>query len=199
VVAATDVAVEDLERSVLGQASEASVVGEERGGEASPDGSYWLVDPICGSRNLASGIPLYCVNLALVEGGRITVAVVGDPSGEIHVAERGRGAWALDRGAQRPLVPSDESNIVVIEDGHAEEARRERAARFMADAIRADRWDLRSLSTTLALPYVAAGPDRVLRPFLELAAGEHAVRDRRPGESGSPRPFRTGATGAGWQ
>jgi hypothetical protein len=83
--------------------------------------------------------------------------VVGDPSGGIHVAELGRGECALDRGAQRPLVPSDESNIVVIKDSHADEARRERAARFMADVIRADRWDLRSLSTTLALPYVAAG------------------------------------------
>jgi fructose-1,6-bisphosphatase/inositol monophosphatase family enzyme len=25
--------------------------------------SYWLVNPICGTRNFASGIPLYCVNV----------------------------------------------------------------------------------------------------------------------------------------
>ena len=30
-----------------------AVIGGERGGEASTDGSpYWLVDPICGTRNL---------------------------------------------------------------------------------------------------------------------------------------------------
>ena len=135
------------------------MVGEERGGEAPADGSpYWLVDPICGTRNFASGMPLYCVNLALVESGRIAVAVVGDPStDEIHVAERDRGAWALKDGAGRPLTTSGASRTIVIEDGKSTGARREHAAQFTAAAIRADRWDVRSLGTTLALPYVAAG------------------------------------------
>jgi myo-inositol-1(or 4)-monophosphatase len=35
--------------------------------------------------------------------------------------------------------------------------RRERAARFAAAAVRADRWDLRALGTTLSALYVAAG------------------------------------------
>jgi myo-inositol-1(or 4)-monophosphatase len=158
VVTATDLAAEDAIRGSLGEALELPVIGEERGGEPSTDGSpYWLVDPICGTRNFASGIPLYCVNLALVEDDRITVAVVGDPTGEIDVAERGRGAWALVDGAWGPLTASAESRTVVIEDSRAEGARRERAARFTADAIRAHRWDLRSLGSTLALPYVAAG------------------------------------------
>ena len=96
-VTATDVAVEDAVRGIVSDAVGSLVVGEERGGEAPADGStYWLLDPICGTRNFASGMPLYCVNLALVEGDQLTVAVVGDPStDEIHVAERGRGAWAL--------------------------------------------------------------------------------------------------------
>jgi myo-inositol-1(or 4)-monophosphatase len=97
VVTATDVAVEDAVREIVSCALGLPVVGEERGGEAFADRSpYWLVDPICGTRNFASGIPLYCVNLALVEGDLVTTAVVGDPStGDIDVAERvgveGRG------------------------------------------------------------------------------------------------------------
>ena len=159
VVTATDVAVEDAVRGIVSDALGFPVIGEERGGEASADGSpYWLVDPICGTRNFASGIPLYCVNLALVEGDQITIAVVGDPSaGEIDVAERGRGAWALQDGSRRQLVTSDESRTIVIEDSHSKGARREHAAQLTAGAIRADRWDLRALSTTLSLPYVAAG------------------------------------------
>jgi myo-inositol-1(or 4)-monophosphatase len=159
VVTATDVAVEDAVRGLLSDALGFSVTGEERGGEASADGSpYWLVDPICGTRNFASGIPLYCVNLALVEGGQVSVAVVGDPStGEIDVAERGRGAWALKDGVRHRLTTSDESQTIVIEDGKSKGARREHAAQFTAAAIRTDRWDLRSLGTTLALPYLAAG------------------------------------------
>jgi len=158
-VTATDVAVEDAVRDILHDALGVPVIGEERGGEASADGSpYWLVDPICGTRNYASGIPLYCVNLALVEGDQITVAVVGDPStGEIAVAERGRGAWSLKDGARCRLTASHKSRTIVIEDGKSKGARRAHAARFTAAAIRADRWDFRSLGTTLALPYLAAG------------------------------------------
>lgn len=158
-VTAADVAVEDAVRGVVGDALGFSVIGEERGGDASADGSpYWLVDPICGTRNFASGIPLYCVNLALVEGNEITVAVVGDPStGEIDVAERRRGAWRLNAGGRRQLSTSDESRTIVIEDGKSKGSRREQAAQFTAAAIRADRWDFRSLGTTLASPYLAAG------------------------------------------
>jgi myo-inositol-1(or 4)-monophosphatase len=158
-VTATDLAVEDAVRGMLGERLGVPVVGEERGGRAPAGGApYWLVDPICGTRNLASGIPLWCVNLALVEDGRVTVAVVGDGStGEVDVAERGRGAWALRDGARRQLASSGESRTIVVHDGHASGARRQRAARFTAAAIRADRWNLRALGTTLPLPYVAAG------------------------------------------
>ena len=158
-VTAADLAVEDVVRRVVGDALGFSVIGEERGGNASADGSpYWLVDPICGTRNFASGIPLYCVNLALVEGDEISVAVVGDPStGEIDVAERRRGAWRLTDSGRHRLSTNDESRTIVIEDGKSKGSRREQAAQFTAAAIRADRWDFRSLGTTLASPYLAAG------------------------------------------
>jgi myo-inositol-1(or 4)-monophosphatase len=173
-VTATDVAVEDAVRAMVSDAVGFPVVGEERGGEAPADGSpYWLVDPICGTRNFASGNPLYCVNLALVEGGHIALAVVGDSStGEIHVAERGGGAWAITGGSPRPLATSGESRTIVIELGRSTGPRREHAARFVAGAIRADQWDLRALGTTLALPYVAAG--RVAAYVLFATSAVHA-------------------------
>ena len=159
VVTATDVAVEDAVREHLTREIGLTVVGEERGGQTPADGSpYWLVDPICGTRNFASGNPLYCVNLALVEGGQVTVAVVGDPSTrEIAVAERDHGSWALRDGALRRLRVSDESRTIDIGVASATATRRERAASFTAAAIRGDRWDLRNLGTTLSLPYVADG------------------------------------------
>src|SRR5205809_3555098 len=80
-VTVADVAVEDAVRNMVADALSFSVVGEERGGKASADGSpYWLVDPICGTRNFASGIPLYCVNVAPVENGEVMVAVVSRPT-----------------------------------------------------------------------------------------------------------------------
>jgi myo-inositol-1(or 4)-monophosphatase len=158
-VTATDTAVEDEIRRLVEGVTPHPVVGEERGGDAPPDGApYWLLDPICGTRNFASGIPLYSVNLALVEGDRISLAVVGDPSiGEIHVAEQGRGAWATRDDVRRRLTTSWQNQTIVVEPALASGPRREHAARFAHEAIRADRWDIRNLSTTLSLAYVAAG------------------------------------------
>jgi len=158
-VTATDIAVEDAIRSAVAGTHGGPVIGEERGGEPPSDGSaYWLVDPICGTRNFASGIPLYCVNLALVERAIVTAAVVGDGStGELVAAERGRGAWRLGDDARHRLETSEGSRTIVVEDGQSQGARREHAARFVAAAIRADRWDIRSLGTTLAMPYLTAG------------------------------------------
>ena len=99
-----DEAVEDLVRSELEQAFGLVVVGEERGGEQPSDDSYWLLDPICGTRNFASGIPLLSTNIALVEDGELTVAVVADGStGAIYAAELASGAWEND---SRSLIAS---------------------------------------------------------------------------------------------
>src|SRR6266540_2604549 len=128
VMTATDVSIEDAVRGIVRDSLGFAVIGEERGGEAADGSPYWLVDPICGTRNFASGIPLYCVNLALVERDQITLAVVGDAStGEIHVAEKGRGAWVLKDGAPRRLAASGESRTVVVEVGRSTGARREHA------------------------------------------------------------------------
>jgi myo-inositol-1(or 4)-monophosphatase len=173
IVTATDVAIEDAVRAGLVDALDAPVIGEERGGDATA-ASYWIVDPICGTRNFASGIPLYCVNLALIEDERVTVAVIGDPStGDLLVSEADRGAWALNDGVMRSVSTSAESQMLVIEDSHAQGARRRQAASFAADAILADQWDLRSFSTTLSLAYVATG--RVAGYVLFWTSAIHAA------------------------
>jgi myo-inositol-1(or 4)-monophosphatase len=156
-VTATDLAVEDAIREQLAAVGY-PVVGEERGGAAPGDGSpYWLVDPICGTRNYASGIPLFCVNVALIEDHHVTVGVVGDGStGEICAAELGEGAWALTDGDRRRLATSAESQTVAIEDSRSQGPRREHAARYLEAAVCEDRWDLRALGTTLSLAHVAA-------------------------------------------
>jgi myo-inositol-1(or 4)-monophosphatase len=155
VVTRADVEVEELISDALGS----PVVGEEHGGEAPIDGrAYWLVDPICGTRNYASGIPLYCVNIALVEGDEVVAGVVADAStDEIIVAERGRGTWKCTHGQVQRVTASETSHTIVIEDGRSSGARREHVAALVAAVIRADRWDFRSFGTTLSLPYLATG------------------------------------------
>jgi myo-inositol-1(or 4)-monophosphatase len=159
IVTADDLRIEDRIRGDLGEAIGFEVVGEERGGEASTSGEYWMLDPICGTRNYASGIPLYCVNLALVRDGAPVLAVVGDAStDEILVARAGGGAWSLCRdGGSRRLRADAASQTLIVEPGKSNATRREMAAQFAAATVRADRWDLLSLSSTVSLAYVAAG------------------------------------------
>ncbi|MBS1907851.1 MAG: inositol monophosphatase [Actinobacteria bacterium] len=74
-------------------------LGEESGGGESTTGITWVVDPIDGTVNYASGIPLYAVSIAAVEGGSdpdrwtALAGVVQSPVvGETFSAARGEGA-----------------------------------------------------------------------------------------------------------
>jgi myo-inositol-1(or 4)-monophosphatase len=159
VVTASDVAVEELVRGLLRESVGQPVVGEEQGGARPDDGSgYWLVDPICGTRNYASGVSLYCVNLAFIQGDEVVAAVVAGPStSEIVIAERDRGAWLITGNQLHGTRVSSISQMIVVEVDKVGGVRRAQAAAWSAAAISADRWDFRSFGTTLSLAYLAAG------------------------------------------
>lgn len=54
-----------------------TVVGEEFGGEAST--SYWLIDPIDGTSNFLSGLPLWSISIAYIEDNHPTFGLVSIP------------------------------------------------------------------------------------------------------------------------
>ena len=69
------------------------ILGEEFGAEGLEKDSFWVVDPIDGTRSFISGLPLFGMLLGLVQGGKPVLGVVGMPAlGEIYVGEKGRGA-----------------------------------------------------------------------------------------------------------
>ncbi|MBT2293232.1 inositol monophosphatase [Paenibacillus albidus] len=54
----------------------------------------WIVDPVDGTTNFVHGFPFYCVSIALVIRGDLTVGVIYDPiRDEMFVAEKGKGAY----------------------------------------------------------------------------------------------------------
>lgn len=69
-------------------------LGEEGGRQG--DGPYtWLVDPLDGTFNYASGIPWFAASIALAHEGRTQAGVILNTMlGEAYVAEAGLGAWA---------------------------------------------------------------------------------------------------------
>jgi myo-inositol-1(or 4)-monophosphatase len=181
-VTATDVAVEEAVRDVLGQAFPYPVVGEERGGAPEPGAPYWLVDPICGTRNFASAIPVFAVNVALVEEDQVTLGAVGDgSSGAVYCAEQPRGAFALKDGAWQPIAISPASQTIVVEAFPAAGKRRDGAARFVAETVRGDKWDFRCFGSTLSLAYLATGKVAacvfLAAPTLHVAAGVALARE----------------------
>jgi myo-inositol-1(or 4)-monophosphatase len=151
-VTETDTVCEDRIREVLLRVfPDYPVIGEERGGEPMAGQPYWLVDPICGTRHFASNIPLYCHNIALVENGEVTVAVVGvGKTREILFAEKGAGGWIRTADGERRLSVSDRSHAIWIDGGS-------RAADVLRQALLSRRWYVWMYSTTLALAHLADG------------------------------------------
>ncbi len=54
----------------------------------------WCLDPLDGTRNFASGFPVFAVSLALIVEGEVVLGLVLDPVGdECFTAVKGEGAW----------------------------------------------------------------------------------------------------------
>ncbi|MDE1894922.1 MAG: 3'(2'),5'-bisphosphate nucleotidase CysQ [Pseudomonadota bacterium] len=55
---------------------------------------YWLVDPLDGTREFIKRNGEFTVNIALIDQGRSVLgAVLAPVTGELYLAEQGRGAW----------------------------------------------------------------------------------------------------------
>ena len=79
VVTETDREVEELIRSLLGDARpDDGVVGEEGQDEPGATGVRWIVDPIDGTVNFLYGIPQYAVSVAAERDGVVVAGVVLD-------------------------------------------------------------------------------------------------------------------------
>lgn len=156
IVTGADIAAEQAIRHVLEeQCPELPIVGEEGGGAVPVGGgAYFLVDPICGTRNYASHLPLFCTNVALIENDVATIAVVGDGgTGALSYAERGRGAF---RETGERLRASDGS-VIGLELGGKPPYSDPALSPFMAAACADGRYYLRLLGSTLSFAKIATG------------------------------------------
>ena len=93
----TDVDTE-VEREMLGilgrEYPAMGLLGEESPGQRADTGSVWIVDPLDGTRNYASGIPFFSTVVGMAVDGEVLVGVNYDPvRGDLFEAERGGGAY----------------------------------------------------------------------------------------------------------
>jgi myo-inositol-1(or 4)-monophosphatase len=174
IVTGADLATERAIRSALEQRCPGvPIVGEEGGGDVPANGgAYFLVDPICGTRNYASHLALFCTNVALIEHGVATIAVVGDGgTSELCFAERGRGAF---RETGDRLRVSDGS-VIGLELGGKPPYTDPSLSPLVAALAADGRYYLRLLGSTLALAKVASGDLAALVLLTETADPLHTA------------------------
>lgn len=139
--------------------------------------TFWLVDPLDGTREFINRNGEFTVNIALVHQGEPVLGVVGAPAiGRLFAGARGQGAWVQQQGGRRAIsvrpVPA-EGLSVVASRSHGDAAALDR---FLAGQVVAQ---LVNAGSSLKLCLIAAG-EADLYPRLgrtmewDIAAG-HAV------------------------
>tara|TARA_B100001029_G_scaffold107423_1_gene88672 strand:- start:566 stop:1288 length:723 start_codon:yes stop_codon:yes gene_type:complete len=84
---------EDLIRKKL-EPTNIAVLGEEFGGEESPESERWVIDPIDGTANYFRGLDQCCVSIALMDKGKSIVGVVYNfNTDEMFYAAEGLGCY----------------------------------------------------------------------------------------------------------
>jgi myo-inositol-1(or 4)-monophosphatase len=118
-----DVALQQRLIASLGEVNaDIPVLGEELPAEmqqdllADAEHGVWCLDPLDGTRNFASGFPVFAISLALIRQGRVELGVVYDPlRRESFTAAHGHGAWLNGKPLVTPPVASLASALAMID------------------------------------------------------------------------------------
>jgi len=157
------------------------VLAEESGGEPSPEGYTWVVDPLDGTRNYVSGIPFFSLVIALARGDRVVLGLTYDPvRQELFLGEEGKGATVNGR----PLSASQKEDLfqcVIRYDMGYQDDRARHALELMVKLWPGMQTMRVMGSSALGLAYAAAGRidlyfHHSLAPW-DLAAGLVLARE----------------------
>ena len=157
-VSAADGAVERLLKGrLLAEFPGDGFLGEETGGGAAGSGArLWVVDPIDGTANFVRGLPHFCVSVAFLAGGAMTLGAILDPvREELYFARAGQGASR--NGARIAVARTEEMAEAMVEIGWSTRVESERYLACVGRALAAGAAVRRGGSGALGLAYVADG------------------------------------------
>lgn len=84
-------------------------MGEEEGGDLNSGGYTWIIDPLDGTTNFASLVPLFCTMVALCHRGQIVCAAVYGPVQDMLFSASVDGFSQVNGQPLPP--PSDNSDL----------------------------------------------------------------------------------------
>lgn len=157
VVSIADRNVEKLIRErVAAHLPEDGFLGEEFGLTTGSSGYTWVVDPIDGTAPFVSGMPNWCVSIAVLHEGVPVVGVIGAPChNELYAAAAGRGAKL--NGKVLTLDSSRTIRNAMTGIGANSYVAPEFVAGMVSQLLQAGGNFVRNGSGALMLAYVAAG------------------------------------------
>jgi len=178
----TDLEIERfLHETIRAEFPDHALLSEETASTTDTAGWVWVIDPLDGTKNFASGIPYFCVNIALCHDGDPIVAATYDPNqDELFWAARGAGAWVNDAPARASTNATVLESVLGVDLGYDNE--RGRALLHLVLELFPGMQAVRiSGSAALGLAYAATGRfDVFLHRYLfpwDLAAGILLVRE----------------------
>jgi fructose-1,6-bisphosphatase/inositol monophosphatase family enzyme len=181
-VTAADLASERAIHAILrDEYPDHSILSEETASTAGGEGWMWVVDPLDGTRNYLSAIPMFCINIALCHNEEPLLALTFEPvRGEEFLALAGGGAFLNERPIHASTKESVMASVLAVDMGYDDE----RAARALS--LVGELWPgMQSLrvigSAALGLAYAACGRfdlfvHHMLYPW-DIAAGILLVRE----------------------
>jgi fructose-1,6-bisphosphatase/inositol monophosphatase family enzyme len=114
VVTEADVAAEEIVVAGLMKLTpHAAILAEERGAVGGASGARWIIDPLDGTVNFASGLPWYSVTVAYERNGVIELGLVHAPKANL-LARYARGQLATIDGAAARVKPTTSLADAVI-------------------------------------------------------------------------------------
>ncbi len=130
VVTEYDLAVERAVSSLLQQVFPAhGILGEETADSTPAEGYVWVLDPIDGTKNFASGIPFFCFNLALTLDAEPVLALTLDPiREELFYAEKGSGLSVNGRPAATSAKKTVQESVLALDLGYDDSAGKQQLA-----------------------------------------------------------------------
>lgn len=121
VVTQIDKQSEETVIEILKKNSSYPILAEESGASGNLGNTFWVIDPLDGTRNFSRGLPIFSVSVALVKNKEVVLGVTLSPiTGDLYFAEKGKGAFLNNK----PLKVSNRTTgvVVIFSRGYSKEA-----------------------------------------------------------------------------